>query len=403
MAVANQIRRIYELRPFPALKGRALRGRRWCLPPMGWIDAVWQPAPAFPARILVAGCGTGAEAFALARRFPHAEIVAVDFSPRSVAIARDSQKRTAAMRRIRFVVGDLTGTQFAKTVGSGFEFVSCHGVLSYVTQPDRALRNLAGSLTPDGALCLGVNGAAHFSESWRRVLPALGFNMTDFEDSRRLREALRLCAALTGESLGWIAKINAGYLASDLFGPLIRNLPLTDWTRMCRKAGLHLLGSYFAHHSVRPALNCDLARLFIPHSRAEVCELLDSLRPSTFHPLVFSRRKPASPPWEKREIGNWHPTVTKLYRHRWPSRRGAWDALRRVRLESPSTNTLVELRMPEWGVEILRRSDGTRTLREILSGISPQPPRESLIRQLYALYLLAAINITSSPKAAYTN
>jgi hypothetical protein len=44
---------------------------------------------------------------------------------------------------------------------------------------ERALRNLADGLTPDDALCLGVNGAAHFRARWRQVLPEFGFKMTD--------------------------------------------------------------------------------------------------------------------------------------------------------------------------------------------------------------------------------
>src|ERR1700746_4056500 len=60
------------------LPGRAFFAseRRWELPPLPWIKTIWQRRQ--PAnRILIAGCGTGSEAFALRNRFPDAEIVAI--------------------------------------------------------------------------------------------------------------------------------------------------------------------------------------------------------------------------------------------------------------------------------------------------------------------------------------
>jgi ubiquinone/menaquinone biosynthesis C-methylase UbiE len=55
---------------------------------------------------LIAGCGTGNEAFAFRDRFPESEIIAFDFSPRSIALARSSQRRLPRKRRIRFMVAD---------------------------------------------------------------------------------------------------------------------------------------------------------------------------------------------------------------------------------------------------------------------------------------------------------
>src|SRR5215471_7903226 len=78
----RQMRRLYEERPYPAVDDRMLKDRRWRLAPIEWINALWKPGGkgAAPERILVAGCGTGHEAFQLSCRFPRARIVAVDFS-----------------------------------------------------------------------------------------------------------------------------------------------------------------------------------------------------------------------------------------------------------------------------------------------------------------------------------
>jgi SAM-dependent methyltransferase len=192
---------------------------------MEWIAAVWQPARPSPSRILVAGCGTGAEAFSLSRRFPHSKIVAADFSPRSVAVATDLQRRMPAMKNIHFMVGDLTMQKFARTAERGFDFITCHGVLSYIENP------------------------------------------------------------------------------------------------------------------------------------------------VSFHRAVFMAQPEALPPWDNPDkLPAWRPVVTPALReHRWPTRRRAWHTLRNLKIKSPATNTLIELSLPEWVLEILRGCDGTRPLRAILS------------------------------------
>src|SRR5260221_14699576 len=94
--VASKVRRLYEKRPYPGAEEDALTEAKWRLAPMEWLTALWKPGreAAAAKRILVAGCGTGREAFAMRRKWPKAEIVAVDFSLRSIAVARELQKRS---------------------------------------------------------------------------------------------------------------------------------------------------------------------------------------------------------------------------------------------------------------------------------------------------------------------
>src|SRR3981081_2602296 len=102
----SKIRQTYDKHPYPAADETALTKTSWKLAPMEWINILWKPGRRefAPERILVAGCGTGNEAFALRRRFPKAQMVAVDFSPRSISIAQNLQKRAPEMRDIRFLV-----------------------------------------------------------------------------------------------------------------------------------------------------------------------------------------------------------------------------------------------------------------------------------------------------------
>src|SRR4026209_2592540 len=104
-AIRKQIRRTYEVRPYPDVDDRVLRDTRRNFVPMEWIQALWKPGRQefAPERILIAGCGTGREAFQMSRRFLEAQIVAVDFSPRSILIARELQQRAPAPQKIRFL------------------------------------------------------------------------------------------------------------------------------------------------------------------------------------------------------------------------------------------------------------------------------------------------------------
>jgi len=102
----------------------------------------------------------------------------------------------------------------------------------------------------------------------------------------------------------------------------------------------------------------------------------------------------ALPPWDNPDkLPAWRPVVTPALReHRWPTRRRAWHTLRNLKIKSPATNTLIELSLPEWVLEILRGCDGTRPLRAILSEASPPPHHSRLSRELHLLYQLALVN-----------
>ena len=394
---AERTRKIYEQRPYPAEDGKALSGAKWRLAPMAWINAHWKPGRenTAPRRILVAGCGAGSEAFAMQRKFPRAEIVAVDFSPRSIAIARDLQRRDRKMRRIKFVVGDLAAPSLARKTGRGFDFASCHGVLSYIPAPAAALKNHAHCLGPDGALCLGVNGAQHSSVTLREFLPAFGYDPSELRDGPHLRKTLALADDLLGlTGRDRISRRTAGYLAGDAFGPLIQNLPLADWLRFAEDAGLVFHGSYHPWRRLRTAMAGPSGATLLPRSRPEVCQLVETLCPESFHRMIFTRRPVINPPWEKHDaLLRWVPVLTSVYNSALPRRSRSWAALRNVTFKSREIDTRLDWQMPEWELEILRECKAGRSLGEIIRriphAISPQLLRE----QLYALHHLLIINL----------
>jgi SAM-dependent methyltransferase len=401
-ALSRKIRQAYETLPYPAVDKENPLRRKWRKVPIDWIYVLWQPARRTPDRVLVAGCGTGLEAFSFRQRFPGARIVGVDYSDRSLAIARKLQRNLPRSKQIHFVRADFAAKNFKEIVGGEFDLISCHGVLTYVPEVERALQNLANCLTADGALYLGVNGNRHFSATWRPALRALGLEIDRFADGPGLRKTLKICDALAGEKVGWMAKQDAEYLSSDLFTPLIANLPLNRWETLCRAAGLHFLGSREAHRTVRGVVADDLYELLLPRSRTELYELAERIAPSAFHCLVFTAKPVPNPPWQERaELLRWRVFPSVRRSTRWPKISGSPRTFRNFTIKSPATNTIADIYAPQWVLKILEESNGIREVREILDEALSQISSRSLRKYLYLLYLLAFINLQPplDPKA----
>ncbi|HEX7422050.1 MAG TPA: class I SAM-dependent methyltransferase, partial [Thermoanaerobaculia bacterium] len=393
MSIERRVRDIYARLPYPPPSSRMRP--TWTLPALKWIDALREnPEGLDPSRILVAGCGVGTEAFTLARRFPRAEIVAVDFSERSIRTAKKMRREAKLDGRVRFEVADLSSRNLIRTTGDDFDLVTCHGVLSYIPDVVAVLRNFKRALSPSGTLVLGVNGASHPSVRSRRMLPLFGISPEEFEDGDRVRDVLRIFDCLIEYPRLPMADREAVLLAGDIFGPLNHSLPLGEWSAFLDRAHLHLLGGYHAFFANRALFNYDLHLRIMPRSRREMTELTDTLQPASFHSLIVSRRAPSSVPWlEPRRIFEWRPLRTRLYRVRWPHGKSAPQNLRTVTLTSASTRTRVELRVPQWNIEILRQADGKQTVREIIAPLKARIAPKAVAEATYLLYQLAAMNL----------
>lgn len=102
----------------------------------------WLPGELRGARLLDAGCGTGALAVEAARR--GAAVVAIDLSPTLVGLARDRLPRDLAPRSIEFRSGDMLDPGLGR-----FDHVVAMDSLIHYRAPDmvRALAGLAGRAT----------------------------------------------------------------------------------------------------------------------------------------------------------------------------------------------------------------------------------------------------------------
>jgi SAM-dependent methyltransferase len=109
-------------------------------------------------RALVAGGGTGDAAIFLAAqlREADAEVVCLDLSGASLAVARQRAALRGLEQRIQWIrasILDLGRQELGR-----FDYVNCLGVLHHLADPDEGLRVLTDLLAEDGAMGLMVYG-----------------------------------------------------------------------------------------------------------------------------------------------------------------------------------------------------------------------------------------------------
>ncbi len=99
-----------------------------------------------PRRILDLGCGTGRASGALLRRYPGAEVVALDFALPMLAQAR---RRGRWLRRPRAVCGDMDCLPLA---AQSFDLVFSSAAIQWSADPAGAIREMHRVLRPGGLL-----------------------------------------------------------------------------------------------------------------------------------------------------------------------------------------------------------------------------------------------------------
>jgi SAM-dependent methyltransferase len=92
--------------------------------------------PASPARVLDVGTGTGGAAFAIARRFPDADVVGVDFSDEMIRLAQ-AKTRAVPDVHVSFKQADASALPFAD---GQFDLVTLNNVIPFFDEIARVLR-----------------------------------------------------------------------------------------------------------------------------------------------------------------------------------------------------------------------------------------------------------------------
>jgi SAM-dependent methyltransferase len=150
-AVAEQ----YVTYPFPP-RDPADEPRRLITTTVGDLtragDLLWGGRrPLDGLRLLDAGCGTGDSAIYMAQQAPGAEVVALDASTASLAVARQ-RAQARGLTNVQTVNASLL--ELPRLGLGSFDYVVCSGVLHHLPDPPAGLRALVDVLQPDGGLGL---------------------------------------------------------------------------------------------------------------------------------------------------------------------------------------------------------------------------------------------------------
>jgi len=102
-------------------------------------------------RLIDIGCGKGIFSFELARRFPTAEVVAIDTDAQQIAI-NQTMARKHGHSNLRFEVQDVN----ALRVQDAFDFALCVDNLEHIENDQGALKRIFSILAPGGTLLCHV-------------------------------------------------------------------------------------------------------------------------------------------------------------------------------------------------------------------------------------------------------
>jgi SAM-dependent methyltransferase len=198
-----------------------------------------------PARVLVAGCGTGQNAIATALRFSDSSVLAIDLSRASLAYARRKADELG-VPGIEFRHADLLELG---SLGERFQLVEASGVLHHLADPLAGWRVLAGLVAPGGFMRIGLysaRGRRHFTHA-RTFVREKGFQATP-EGIRGARAAIRAAAA-NDEMLARVARNEDFFSMSGcrdmLFHVQEREYELPEIARAVEELGFDFLGFEF--------------------------------------------------------------------------------------------------------------------------------------------------------------
>jgi 2-polyprenyl-3-methyl-5-hydroxy-6-metoxy-1,4-benzoquinol methylase len=141
--VSRDVMAQYEENPYP----------RWTIGQAAEAPAAQPPSG---QDILIAGCGTGQHAFAVAEHSPGARILAIDMSLTSLAYAR-RKTREAKLRNIDYAQADILKLG---AIGRSFDRIESVGVLHHLADPKAGWRVLLSLLKPGGVLRVGLYSTA---------------------------------------------------------------------------------------------------------------------------------------------------------------------------------------------------------------------------------------------------
>ncbi len=151
----ERVRDLYEHYPYPPPE------QKLGFPMLAALDYVrcvlWPRRASLQGlRVLDAGCGTGHVAVEIASRHPDVEVVGLDLSTASLAMARRRAERAGVTGNLTFQQGALEDLAALGLGERRFDYIVSSGVLHHLADPVAGARALSAHLAPDGAIGLMV-------------------------------------------------------------------------------------------------------------------------------------------------------------------------------------------------------------------------------------------------------
>lgn len=384
----SRIQALYDSAPYPdCLEGNRMGQSNVLL--THWINAASgfeRPALSNHSRILVAGCGTGAEAFVLHQLYPEAEILGIDFSQRSIALARQSALHYDT-DKLRFEVEDLMMPDWCSR-HKGFDFVLCYGVADYVLDPALLLLHLSRCMSERGLLYMVCNSPYHPAGRIRQAFAGLGIQPGDFEDDPKQRSLLEIIDTLMGATaqIAGLGKAPKAYLKVDIFPPLAHHLPIDAWLLHAERAGLHFCGSMDAPLGLLKLSDAQLPLLY-SLDKAALSLWMIRLCQYPGMQLLFGRNRCEQACFTQPELlGQWKPRLDACL-GALPDLEPGTDPnkARNITLRFQGMMDFV-LYSTAYDLAVLKRCDGRRSLSEIRAEIPAEGYTDSLLACLFRAY-----------------
>lgn len=156
--VSTAVAKLYDTYPFPPdpLSDNPPPGYNWR---WNWNTAysfcTGQKPSRQAVRILDAGCGSGVSTEYLAYLNPQAEVIGIDLSAGTLAVAKERCDRTQGANRVQFQQLSLFD---ADQLEGEFDLINCVGVLHHTADPIQGIQALAKKLAPGGIFHIFVYG-----------------------------------------------------------------------------------------------------------------------------------------------------------------------------------------------------------------------------------------------------
>ncbi|MCH2022640.1 MAG: class I SAM-dependent methyltransferase [Saprospiraceae bacterium] len=381
----NRVHALYDNAPYPEVLGQNMKQSTPLL--THWINAaVGNNGPALysEANILSAGCGSGAEAIILAKQFPKAQVVGVDFSESSISRAWANAK-AEKITNVTFEVADLMSSEWSKKYNP-FDFICCHGVADFVFDPQALIYTLSNCITPNGVICITANSPEHPASKIREGFKILANTTESFKDNSDQRKLLKTIVKLMGNNVGieGIGDAPKAYLDIDIFPPIAHHYAIDHWCRLAKEKGLWFCGSMDAPVGLTELTDDELPILF-GLGRPALSLWMAKLRGRPGMQMLFSKRKPIEPTFNVIDnLLEWcpklSPSVGILPKLKGNPSEALPLTLRFQNLPDFIINTTA------FDLEILRNCNGKYSLKEIVENLPAKGNLNHLLNCLFKAY-----------------